>query len=171
LSVTLGATSRTFTLAAAGAAGERTQAVLLRGLSDATEVATPTSCLVLPHKLHAAVRPASTAVAGGAAAWFSLVCSLAEGKAAELAEQAGLVETVYLYLVDEVTGEPVDGPGYPIEITHPKAWLTKYAPFFKAGLAVMGVANGRGSHRGWLDLSTVLGLNRIRWQYRVLTIL
>jgi hypothetical protein len=24
-------------------------------------------------------------------------------------------------------------------------WLTQYAPFFKAGLAVMGVANGRGS--------------------------
>ena len=34
------------------------------------------------------------------------------------------------------------GPGYPIEITNPKAWLTQYAPFFKAGLAVMGVANG-----------------------------
>ena len=33
----------------------------------------------------------------------------------------------------------------PIEITHPKAWLTQYAPFFEAGLAVMGVANGRGS--------------------------
>jgi hypothetical protein len=28
----------------------------------------------------------------------------------------------------------------------------------------------RGSRRGRLDLSTVLGLNRIRWQHRVLTI-
>jgi hypothetical protein len=46
--------------------------------------------------------------------WFGLVCSLAEGAAAELAElaeQAVLTDTVYLYLVDEVTGEPVDGPG------------------------------------------------------------
>jgi hypothetical protein len=43
--------------------------------------------------------------------WFGLVCSLAEGKAAELAEQAVLTDTVYLYLVDEVTGEPVVGPG------------------------------------------------------------
>ena len=91
--MTLGATSRTFTLAAAGAARERTQAVLLRGLSDATEVGhadlVPRPAAQVPRRRSSA--SASTAVAGGGAAWFGLVCSLAEGKAAELAEQAGLV--------------------------------------------------------------------------------
>jgi hypothetical protein len=28
----------------------------------------------------------------------------------------------------------------------------------------------RGSHRRRLDLATVLGLNRIQWQHRVLTV-
>ena len=44
---------------------------------------------------------------------------------------------LYLYLVDEVTGEPVDGPGYlPSKLPPPQgAWLNQYAPFFKAGLA------------------------------------
>jgi hypothetical protein len=94
-------------------------------------------CLVLPQKLHAGgLRPLPRRRSPAARRrGFGLVCSLAEGKAAELAEQAGLVETVHLYLVDEVTGEPVVGPGYPIEITNPNAWLTQLAPFFKAGLS------------------------------------
>ena len=99
---------------AARAQLERTQAVLLRGLSDATEVATPTSfASSCRTKLHAGgLRPLPRRRSPAAGqAWFGLACSLVEGKAVELAEQAELVETVYLYLVDEGTGEPVDGPG------------------------------------------------------------
>ena len=39
--------------------------------------------------------------------------------------------TLYLYLIDEVTGKPVKGNNYPIKITEPLALLREFAAFIK----------------------------------------
>jgi hypothetical protein len=56
-------------------------------------------------------------------------------------------EPMYLYLIDEYTGNPVppsggDGGRYPIEITKPSENAVKLLPLMRAGLKVMSVVNG-----------------------------
>ncbi|KAL1499022.1 hypothetical protein AB1Y20_013538 [Prymnesium parvum] len=51
-------------------------------------------------------------------------------------------ETMYLYLIDELTGEPVRGPGYPIEIKTPAEVVPKLLPVMQVGLRAMAVYNG-----------------------------
>ena len=38
-------------------------------------------------------------------------------------------ETMYFYLIDELTGKPLIGDGYPIEITKPSDFVSKMLPF------------------------------------------
>jgi len=59
---------------------------------------------------------------------------------------------VYLYLVDELTGMPMDGdsdqPTYPIEITSPKEKLRELVPLMCLGITAMSlVSNGGGLAR------------------------
>ena len=42
-----------------------------------------------------------------------------------------LTHKLYLYLVDEVTGKPVEADGYPIVITDPRACCEKVLPLFR----------------------------------------
>lgn len=53
-------------------------------------------------------------------------------------------ETMYLYLIDELTGEPVYDPSghYPIEITTPSDVVPKLLPVMQVGLRAMSVFNG-----------------------------
>ncbi|EOD13279.1 hypothetical protein EMIHUDRAFT_119917 [Emiliania huxleyi CCMP1516] len=53
-------------------------------------------------------------------------------------------KTMYLYLVDELTGEPVCDPSghYPIEITTPSDVVPKLLPVMQVGLRAMSVFNG-----------------------------
>mmetsp|Transcript_9238 Transcript_9238/g.30687 ORF Transcript_9238/g.30687 Transcript_9238/m.30687 type:complete len:539 (+) Transcript_9238:3-1619(+) len=53
-------------------------------------------------------------------------------------------ETMYLYLVDQLTGEPVRDPTghYPIEITTPSDVVPKLLPVMQVGLRAMAVFNG-----------------------------
>ena len=52
-------------------------------------------------------------------------------------------ETMYLYLVDELTGEPVRADGYyPIKITKPSDIVPKLLPVMQVGLRAMSVFNG-----------------------------
>jgi hypothetical protein len=52
---------------------------------------------------------------------------------------------MYLYLIDEYTGDPVvpeEGGSYPIKITQPSENAVKLLPLMRAGLKVMSVVNG-----------------------------
>ena len=51
-------------------------------------------------------------------------------------------ERMYFYLVDELTGEPVRGDGYPIEITTPSEIVPKLLPVMQVGMRAMSLYNG-----------------------------
>ena len=52
-------------------------------------------------------------------------------------------ETMYLYLIDELTGEPVRAEGfYPIEIKTPSEIVPKLLPLMHVGLRAMSIFNG-----------------------------
>ena len=51
-------------------------------------------------------------------------------------------EKMYLYLVDELTGLPVLGAGYPIVITTPPEIVHKLLPAMQVGMHAMSLFNG-----------------------------
>ena len=51
-------------------------------------------------------------------------------------------EKMYLYLVDELTGLPVLGDGYPIVITTPSEIVHKLLPMMQVGMRAMSLYNG-----------------------------
>ena len=51
-------------------------------------------------------------------------------------------ETMYFYLVDELTGLPVRGNGYPIKITTPAEMVSKLLPMMQVGMHAMSLYNG-----------------------------
>ena len=51
-------------------------------------------------------------------------------------------ESMYLYLVDELTGLPVRGGGYPIVITTPSELVHKLLPAMQVGMRAMSLYNG-----------------------------
>ena len=53
-------------------------------------------------------------------------------------------ESMYLYLVDELTCEPVRAEGYPIVITKPSEIVPKLLPVMQVGLRAMSIYNGAG---------------------------
>ena len=53
-------------------------------------------------------------------------------------------ETMYLYLIDELTGLPVRGAGYPIKITTPAEIVHKLLPVMQVGMRAMSLYNGVG---------------------------
>uniref|UniRef100_A0A6S8VFZ9 Protein kinase domain-containing protein n=1 Tax=Chaetoceros debilis TaxID=122233 RepID=A0A6S8VFZ9_9STRA len=50
--------------------------------------------------------------------------------------------TMYFYLIDELTGKPVIGGGYPIEIKEPADVVPKLLPIIQYGMRAMSVYNG-----------------------------
>ena len=49
----------------------------------------------------------------------------------------------YLYLVDELTGEPVIGAeGYPLEIAAPSKVVPRLLPLMQVGMRCMSLYNG-----------------------------
>ena len=53
-------------------------------------------------------------------------------------------DKMYLYLVDELTGLPVRGDGYPIVITTPSEIVHKLLPVMQVGMHAMSLYNGLG---------------------------
>lgn len=51
-------------------------------------------------------------------------------------------DTMYLYLIDELTGKPVRGDGYPLEITQPLEVIPKAIPLIHHGIKAMSLYNG-----------------------------
>ena len=51
-------------------------------------------------------------------------------------------DELYFYLVDELTGEPIRAPGYPIVITEPSEIVSKLLPVMQVGIRAMSVYNG-----------------------------
>eukprot|EP00956_Cyclotella_meneghiniana_P002070 scaffold2314_cov55-Cyclotella_meneghiniana.AAC.6 len=51
-------------------------------------------------------------------------------------------EKMYLYLVDELTGEPVRAEGWPLEITKPSELVPKLLPLMMVGMRGLSICNG-----------------------------
>ena len=64
------------------------------------------------------------------------------GKIREVFGELMTKETMYFYLVDELTGLPVRGDGYPIEITKPSELVPKLLPVMQVGMRAMSLYNG-----------------------------
>ena len=64
------------------------------------------------------------------------------GKIQEVFGELMTKETMYFYLVDELTGLPVRGDGYPIEITTPAELVPKLLPVMQVGMRAMSLYNG-----------------------------
>ena len=64
------------------------------------------------------------------------------GKIKEVLGDLMTKETMYLYLVDELTGLPVRGAGYPIVITTPSEIVHKLLPVMQVGMRAMSLYNG-----------------------------
>jgi len=51
-------------------------------------------------------------------------------------------KTMYLYLIDELTGEPAIGPGYPIKITQPSKTVPRLLPYLQHSVKLLSLYNG-----------------------------
>ena len=133
---------------------KQTQEVLLRAVFEATEVYVPTSCVVLDYKLNGqpirADRKIQVKQGDGSqdSSWREGACGELDTSAGPKKKRAGFMDRfkskkLYLYLIDEVTGEPVEEDPYPIEITtKSKEMMAMLLPFMKVGITAMAVLNG-----------------------------
>ena len=64
------------------------------------------------------------------------------GKIKEVLGELMTKDKMYLYLVDELTGLPVRGDGYPIVITTPADIVHKLLPMMQVGMRAMSLLNG-----------------------------
>ena len=64
------------------------------------------------------------------------------GKIKEVFGELMTKESMYFYLVDELTGLPVRGNGYPIKITTPAEMVSKLLPMMQVGMHAMSLYNG-----------------------------
>ena len=60
----------------------------------------------------------------------------------EIIQEKLVGKEMYFYLVDDLTGEPVRGDGYPIPITTPSDLVPKLLPLMQVGMRAMSVFNG-----------------------------
>jgi hypothetical protein len=64
------------------------------------------------------------------------------GKIKEVLGELMTEEKMYLYLIDELTGLPVRGDGYPIVIKTPADIVHKLLPMMQVGMRAMSLFNG-----------------------------
>ena len=64
------------------------------------------------------------------------------GKIKEVLGELMTKETMYFYLIDELTGLPVRGDGYPIVIATPADIVHKLLPVMQVGMHAMSLYNG-----------------------------
>ena len=125
--------------------------MLLKGIFEATEVKTPTTFIildeVLPSELTGDERLAEERFEK-AMTWLECLKIFGEGAIhgfGEIKKVFGDLmtkETMYFYLVDELTGLPVRGAGYPIVITTPSEIVHKLLPVMQVGMHAMSLYNG-----------------------------
>ena len=137
----------------------RTREALMKGIYEATEITTPTAFVILKEELPTEEELADDDGAAAearleeGATWLRRLAKLGRGLAkarpdkvfgAINAAARDLVtgEEMFLYLLDELTGEPARGDGYPIRITEPAAVVAKLLPAMQAGVRAMAVFNG-----------------------------
>ena len=51
-------------------------------------------------------------------------------------------KTLYFYLIDEISGEPIESDVYPVEITTSSALVQEHLPIMRMGLKAVGSMNG-----------------------------
>jgi hypothetical protein len=154
----------------------RTREALMRGIYEATEVITPTAFIIVRERLKSEddeaarlsmnIKDDGTGVAAEGehvdrlkecSTWLNLGARFARGVAkcsptaicdavAEACDELVVGEEVFLYLINELTGEPVrptaDDESYPLRITRRSGHVEKLLPAMQAGLHAMSLVNG-----------------------------
>ena len=133
-----------------------TKKLLIHAIYDATEVSIPTTFIVLKKKLpgiHSTQEELQTLQENieQAKEWAialsdiftedsgsKSIAEVIKGRFEKLIE----VDTMYFYLIDELTGMPVTAGIYPIEIKKAPEFVPKLMPYILFGMRAMSVYNG-----------------------------
>ena len=135
--------------------------VLLKSIFEATEVNTPTTFIILNQELPSEAKitddlKAATDFFDQGIAWLERLQTVGEaiingdstdtvfGTIKDVVNKRLTAKTMYFYLVDELTGKVVRGPGYPIKITTPSELVHKLLPVMQVGMRAMSLYNGVG---------------------------
>ena len=134
--------------------------VLLKGIFEATEVLTPTTFIILDKELPPELEltdnfEAAKDLFDQGMAWLERLQTVGNGilkgdadkvlgGIKEVLNKHMVDQTMYLYLVDELTGKAVRGDGYPITITTPSELVHKLLPVMQIGIRAMSLYNGVG---------------------------
>ena len=137
--------------------------MLLKGIVEATTVQTPTTFVLREEMLPDPPAHSSTDSSGltgitetafeRGLAWLQGMARFREGveqndpkavfdEVQDAVDKLPTAETMYFYLVDELTGEPVRGEGYPIEISSKSDLVPKLLPVMQVGVRAMSIYNG-----------------------------
>ncbi|GMH54865.1 hypothetical protein TrLO_g13677 [Triparma laevis f. longispina] len=143
---------------------EDSMSKVLKSVFECSEFDVPTTFVILPYEINkvsdggtASTTSALNAVDSNlekAGSWITKLTSVinvvdnnvakvrssAATKVQEMFEDLKS-DKLYLYLVDEVSGEPVVGPGYPIEISVASKKAKQFVPLMSVGLKTLCVAN------------------------------
>ena len=151
---------------------KKSTSTICKAIFEATEVSTPTRFVILPYELPEPGAELSEEEQKGmldqADEWMGTVTSMVEEGQGAVADptsyarcflgaafkrkvaevKSSLVnKTLYLYLVDELTGLPMYDKGgvYPIKIETKSDLVDQYMPMMQVGLQVAAMANGAAS--------------------------
>lgn len=135
--------------------------MLLKGIFEATEVQTPTTFIILNKKLPPEAEltinnlEAVKDLFDQGTTWLERLQTVGEGmiegnadkvlgKIKEVLNKHMTEETMYFYLVDELTGKAVRGEGYPIVIKTPSELVHTLLPVMQVGMRAMSLYHGVG---------------------------
>lgn len=134
-----------------------TERVMLRAMFEAVDVTVPSSFIIVNQKLRETVSEEEDPSAMELAeSWTNKLAAVAQaisdlidnGRTSVIEEAVAQLtnQTLYLYLIDEYTKEPVVNhskyPAYPIEITKPHEFVCKVLPLMRLGLTAVNLLNG-----------------------------
>jgi hypothetical protein len=151
---------------------KKSTSTICKAIFEATEVSTPTRFVILPYELPEPGAELSeeeqTSMLDQADEWMGTVTSMVEEGQGAVADptsyarcflgaafkrkvaevKSSLVnKTLYLYLVDELTGLPMYDAGgvFPIKIETKSDLVDQYMPMMQVGLQAAAIANGAAS--------------------------
>ena len=123
--------------------------VALTAIFEASDVKTPTCFVIRPYRIPTGAKAKDVASKVGKATEYieyvldtlSSCITKPVDFAAECIKNKLFEETMFLYLVDEKTGDPVCADGYPLEVTDFKEQVEKFLPLMSLGIQVLALTN------------------------------
>jgi hypothetical protein len=122
-----------------------TQTILLRGIQEATEVNVPTTFIILHERLTKSTVKSIQKDKESLAQFFTSFVGLMSNQFQDNGKFYDLYKVVYLYLIDEYTGQPIipddDKTQYPIKITEYLQFMKSVASFLSIGFKFVTAVN------------------------------